>query len=63
MAIPADKYTLIGCGAYADDAVDGRGSVICIDKNGRAGYAFNTSFMARVLADETGIVEIGIKPA
>ena len=40
--------------------VDGLGGVICIDPEGRAGYAYNTPFMARGFADENGIRHIGI---
>ena len=42
--------------------VNGRGGVILIDKYGKAGFAFNTPFMARAIADETGIKHIGIMP-
>jgi isoaspartyl peptidase/L-asparaginase-like protein (Ntn-hydrolase superfamily) len=42
--------------------VDGHGGVICIDKFGQAAYAFNTPFMARARAEESGIRDVGIKP-
>jgi len=41
--------------------VDGRGGVICLDRQGKAGYAFNTPYMARAIADTNGITHIGIK--
>jgi beta-aspartyl-peptidase (threonine type) len=40
--------------------VDGRGGIICIDRNGKAGYDYNTPYMARALADENGVTHVGI---
>ena len=40
--------------------VNGLGGVICIDEEGRAGYSYNTPFMARAVADGGGLVESGI---
>jgi isoaspartyl peptidase/L-asparaginase-like protein (Ntn-hydrolase superfamily) len=79
MTIQADKYTLISCGAYAGDAIGSasviawgesvmkvmlaKSTIDFVEKGDQAGYAFNTPFMARALADETGIRKIWIKPA
>ena len=43
-----------------EQKVDGRGGVICLDKNGIPGFYFNTPFMARGTASETGIGLIDI---
>jgi beta-aspartyl-peptidase (threonine type) len=40
--------------------VDGRGGVICIDRKGRYGYAYNTPYMARAVVTEQGIQHLGI---
>lgn len=40
--------------------VDGRGGVICIDTQGQACYAYNTPYMVRAIANQSGIVHIGI---
>jgi beta-aspartyl-peptidase (threonine type) len=40
--------------------VDGRGGVICIDTKGLACYAYNTPYMVRAIANQSGIVHIGI---
>jgi beta-aspartyl-peptidase (threonine type) len=42
------------------DRVDGKGGVICIDTRGNTGYHFNTPFMARAVANQDGIIHIGI---
>ena len=42
------------------DRVDGKGGVICIDSRGNTGYHFNTPFMARAIANQDGILHIGI---
>jgi beta-aspartyl-peptidase (threonine type) len=47
---------------YLSSRVDGRGGIICMDRQGRAAYAFNTPFMARAIANQHGIIHIGIKP-
>ncbi len=41
--------------------VDGKGGVICLDRYGKVGYAFNTPYMARAIADHSGVVHIGIR--
>ena len=35
--------------------------VICIDRDGQSGYAFNTPFMACAIADQTSIRHVGIE--
>ena len=40
--------------------VDGRGGVICVDGAKRSGFFYNTPYMARAVADQDGIVHIGI---
>ncbi|TFH03034.1 MAG: hypothetical protein E4H13_00070 [Calditrichales bacterium] len=45
---------------YLHSRVDGRGGVICIDRNGDAGFYYNTPFMARAIADKHGIIHVGI---
>jgi beta-aspartyl-peptidase (threonine type) len=42
------------------DRVDGRGGVICVDKNRRSGFFYNTPFMARAVADQDGVAHVGI---
>jgi beta-aspartyl-peptidase (threonine type) len=42
------------------EKVDGRGGVIVIDPDGNAAFAFNTPYMARAIADSTGLVHVGI---
>ncbi len=42
------------------ERVDGLGGVICIDAGGAHGFAYNTPFMARGIADQDGIKHIGI---
>lgn len=42
------------------EKVAGRGGIICIDRRGSAGFSYNTPFMARAIANETGIVHAGI---
>lgn len=39
---------------YLHDRVDGRGGLICMNKNGEIGYAFNTPHMAIALIDGNG---------
>ena len=40
--------------------VDGKGGVICIDFNGDPGFAYNTPYMARAIASQNGIIQVGI---
>jgi beta-aspartyl-peptidase (threonine type) len=40
--------------------IKGCGGIICVDKRGNAGFDYNTPYMARAIADETGIIYIGI---
>ena len=43
-----------------EQKVNGRGGIICLDKSGRPGYAYNTPYMARGNADAGGIRLIAI---
>jgi len=45
---------------YLEKRVDGRGGIICIDTKGNAAYAYNTPYMARAIADQTGLLHVGI---
>jgi len=40
--------------------VGGLGGIVCIDAGGEHGYAYNTPYMARGIADQSGIQHIGI---
>ncbi len=40
--------------------VDGRGGIICINNKGQVAYAYNTTFMARAIADQSGLYHVGI---
>jgi beta-aspartyl-peptidase (threonine type) len=42
------------------DRVSGRGGVICIDRNGSAGFDYNTPYMVRAIATETGLIHVDI---
>jgi L-asparaginase / beta-aspartyl-peptidase len=46
--------------ALLQKRVDGRGGIICINSKGRAGFAYNTPYMARAIADHRGLVHVGI---
>jgi beta-aspartyl-peptidase (threonine type) len=40
--------------------VDGLGGIICINPEGQAAFAYNTPYMARAIADQTGLCHVGI---
>ncbi len=61
MASGQDAQTAAGSAIqHLAQRVAGLGGVVCIDANGRHGYAYNTPYMARGIADQTGIQHVGI---
>jgi beta-aspartyl-peptidase (threonine type) len=45
---------------FLEKRVDGRGGIICLDTSGNAAYAYNTPYMARAIASQSGLMHVGI---